>query len=97
MLQRDDLAVEFVTLLNRVGRHADAVAILAGRRFHPWEGGEGLAAYRQRGLDAASVVGDLAASAGLVPAGGRLSAIELLQELGPCPERLDHLLGAPQA
>ena len=42
VLQRDDLAVEYVTLLNRVGRHADAVAILAGRRFHPWEGGEGL-------------------------------------------------------
>ncbi|MCT0226889.1 tRNA glutamyl-Q(34) synthetase GluQRS [Synechococcus sp. CS-1331] len=68
-----------------------------GRRLSKREGGEGLAAYRQRGLDAASVVGYLAASAGLVPAGGRLSAIELLQELGPCPERLDHLLGAPQA
>ena len=42
VLKRDDLTVEYVTLLNRVGRHADAAAILAGRRFHPWEGGEGL-------------------------------------------------------
>ena len=41
-LERDDLAVELVTLLDRVGRFADAVAILAERRFHPWEGGEGL-------------------------------------------------------
>lgn len=40
--QRDDLSVEHVTLLDRVGRYADAVAVLAGRRFHPWEGGEGL-------------------------------------------------------
>ena len=31
-----------MTLLDRVGRYADATAILAGRRFHPWEGGEGL-------------------------------------------------------
>ncbi len=42
VLQRDDLAVEYVTLLNRVGRHGDAAEFLAGRRFHPWEGGEGL-------------------------------------------------------
>ncbi len=42
VMQRDDLSVEFVTLLNRVGRYQEAVAILEGRRFHPWEGGEGL-------------------------------------------------------
>ncbi len=39
---RDDLTVELVTLLNEVGRHADALSILRTRRFHPWEGGEGL-------------------------------------------------------
>lgn len=32
-----------MTLLDRVGRCRDAVAILEQRRFHPWEGGEGLA------------------------------------------------------
>jgi tetratricopeptide (TPR) repeat protein len=42
VLQRDDLTVEYVTLLNRVGRYAEAAAILESRRFHPWEGGEGL-------------------------------------------------------
>ncbi len=42
VLLRDDLTVELVTLLNRVGRHTDAAAILGGHRFHPWEGGEGL-------------------------------------------------------
>jgi tetratricopeptide (TPR) repeat protein len=40
--QRDDLTVEFVTLLNELGRHDEALAVISGRRFHPWEGGEGL-------------------------------------------------------
>jgi tetratricopeptide (TPR) repeat protein len=40
--QRDDLGAELATLYNDVGRHADALAFLASRRFHPWEGGEGL-------------------------------------------------------
>jgi tetratricopeptide (TPR) repeat protein len=39
---RDDLAVERATLLNLLGRHEEALAYLASRRFHPWEGGEGL-------------------------------------------------------
>ncbi|MFN8482420.1 MAG: DUF5107 domain-containing protein [Anaerolineae bacterium] len=39
--RRDDLTIEFITLLNIHGRHADAYAALMGRRFHPWEGGEG--------------------------------------------------------
>jgi tetratricopeptide (TPR) repeat protein len=43
-LSRDDLATELVTLLNLGGRHAEAREVLAGRRFHPWEGGEGLVA-----------------------------------------------------
>lgn len=42
VLHRDDLCVERVTLLNLLGRHDEAAAILEGRRFHPWEGGEGL-------------------------------------------------------
>jgi tetratricopeptide (TPR) repeat protein len=30
-----------VALLNRLGRHDEARGLLAARRFHPWEGGEG--------------------------------------------------------
>jgi glutamyl-tRNA synthetase len=55
----------------------------AGRRLSKREQAEGLAGMRQRGLDAAGVIGELAASAGLVPAGARLSARELLEELTP--------------
>lgn len=40
---RDDLTIEYCSLLNQAARPAEAAAILASRRFQPWEGGEGLA------------------------------------------------------
>ncbi len=40
--QRDDLTVEFVTLLNETAQPEKALEILSSRRFNPWEGGEGL-------------------------------------------------------
>ena len=39
---RDDLSVEYATLLNQTGEHESALELLTGRRFSPWEGGEGL-------------------------------------------------------
>jgi len=39
---RDDLTVEYVTLLNQCGRWNEALQLLRSRRFSPWEGGEGL-------------------------------------------------------
>jgi len=54
-----------------------------GRRLSKREGAEGVEGYRARGFDAPAVVGDLAASLALVPAGTRLSAAELLQSLKP--------------
>ena len=39
--RRDDLTVEWITLLNLCGEHARALELLCGRKFHPWEGGEG--------------------------------------------------------
>jgi tetratricopeptide (TPR) repeat protein len=38
---RDDLFIEYVTLHNLAGKHAEAARLLASRTFHPWEGGEG--------------------------------------------------------
>lgn len=63
-----------------------------GQRLSKREGAAGLAGLRQRGLDAAGVVGELAASLALVPAGTRLSAAELRQEL--TLERLRQALAA---
>lgn len=40
--RRDDLTVELCRLLNLAGRHEEARSLLSGRRFQPWEGGEGL-------------------------------------------------------
>ena len=39
--EREDLLLEYVTLLNYFGRHEEALGILMARKFHPWEGGEG--------------------------------------------------------
>lgn len=41
--QRDDLTIEYCALLNQTGRSKEALAIIEGRRFQPWEGGEGMA------------------------------------------------------
>ena len=40
--ERDDLTLELVTLYNQTSQSHRALAILLSRRFHPWEGGEGL-------------------------------------------------------
>jgi tetratricopeptide (TPR) repeat protein len=38
---RDDLYLEYITLLNMLQQHEKAIELLTGRIFHPWEGGEG--------------------------------------------------------
>lgn len=39
--KRDDVCVEYVTLLNMNGMHKEAYDYIMSRKFHPWEGGEG--------------------------------------------------------
>ena len=39
--RRDDLYIEYVTLLNDLGRHQEAYDLIMAHTFHPWEGGEG--------------------------------------------------------
>jgi tetratricopeptide (TPR) repeat protein len=39
--QRDDLSVEYCTLLNETGNYEAAYSYMMNRTFHPWEGGEG--------------------------------------------------------
>lgn len=38
---RDDLYIEYLTVLNLTGHYAKAFELMGSRRFHPWEGGEG--------------------------------------------------------
>lgn len=40
--QRDDLTIERSSLYNQTGQPQKALDIILSRRFHPWEGGEGL-------------------------------------------------------
>ncbi len=39
--ERDDLYLERITLLNNLHQYKTARELLAARKFHPWEGGEG--------------------------------------------------------
>lgn len=41
--RRDDLSIEFITLVNETDQSVKALELLSSRRFNPWEGGEGLA------------------------------------------------------
>ena len=52
-----------------------------GHRLSKRDGAEGLTGWRQAGLDAPGVIGELAASLALVPPRTRISAEELLQDL----------------
>lgn len=40
-LKRDDLCVEYCTILNVLNRPKEAYQFMQNRKFHPWEGGEG--------------------------------------------------------
>lgn len=42
-IKRDDLFIEYITLKNFIGEYETAYNLLMGRKFHPWEGGEGKA------------------------------------------------------
>jgi len=78
-----------VALMRLLGReppsygHVPLCRDAQGQRLSKRDGAEGLAGLRRQGLDAAAVIGELAASAGLVPTGSRLSAAELVQSLDP--------------
>ncbi len=39
--QRDDLLIEYATLLNQAGKYREAKELIDSHTFHPWEGGEG--------------------------------------------------------
>lgn len=40
-INRDDLYIEYITLHNQLGLYDKAYNLTMGRKFHPWEGGEG--------------------------------------------------------
>jgi len=86
--QRDDLTVELATLYNHTGRSARALEVLLGRRFHPWEGGEGL-------VSGQYVLAHLRLGRELLEAGSAAEALEHFEAARRYPENLGegkHLL-----
>ncbi len=41
LTRRDDLYIEYITLVNMTGHHREAYECIQEHHFHPWEGGEG--------------------------------------------------------
>ena len=79
--QRDDLTLERVTLLNLLGEPQRAYELLMGRRFHPWEGGEG----KVTGQYVASL---LALARRALEQADPTQAIEYLERASAYPENL---------
>jgi tetratricopeptide (TPR) repeat protein len=95
--EREDLLLEYVTLLNSFGRHEEALSILTARKFHPWEGGEGKVTGQYVGSlvemakallltgNAGLLAGDSAAAQSCAPA---QRALALLERARTCPHNL---------
>lgn len=79
--RRDDLTIEYITLLNILGRADEAYAALMARKFHPWEGGEG----KTTGQYVASLVAQARAQIG---AGKFTDALDALQRATNYPPNL---------
>ncbi len=79
--QRDDLSIEYITLLNLCGRPDEAYQRLSGRNFHPWEGGEG----KVTGQYVISLVEKARAS---MAAGQSSPAVDLLMQAQTYPDNL---------
>lgn len=69
--QRDDAMLEFVTLYNLAGRHAEALDVMQAHSFRPWEGAEGRVS-RQYKLALRGLAGEC------LRAGDAQKAVELL-------------------
>ncbi|WP_240468557.1 DUF5107 domain-containing protein [Gracilibacillus sp. YIM 98692] len=79
--QRDDLYVEYVTLLNTFKRHKEALQLINKRNFHPWEGGEGK-------ITSQYVQSKVGIALGLIETGQFDDAIYHLKEAKEYPENL---------
>lgn len=78
---RDDLYLERITLYNNIREYEKAKALLAAKKFHPWEGGEGkvIAQYLLCHFELAKQA---------IEDGQYLAALELLSAMGNYPENL---------
>ncbi len=79
--QRDDLTIEYITLLNLIGHPDEAYQHLMQRHFHPWEGGEGK-------VTGQYVISLVEKASGLIDQRDARQAIELLMQAQHYPHNL---------
>ena len=79
--QRDDLTIEYVSLLNLLDRPDEAYQCLMRRNFHPWEGGEG----KVTGQYVTSLV---QIARRLIASGEAQKAVEVLRQAQAYPHNL---------
>ena len=82
--QRDDLCIERITLYNQLGDYETAKNLIAGRKFHPWEGSEGKIT-RQYTLCRVELAKKILCSASVC---APEKALDLLRETEKYPENL---------
>lgn len=80
--QRDDLILEFATLLNQTGQYEEAKQLIDQHTFHPWEGGEGKVSGQYQ-ISRLEIAKQLIAEKREIP-----RAIELLRECLYFPDNL---------
>jgi tetratricopeptide (TPR) repeat protein len=78
---RDDLFLELITLHNQLGHFETAKELLAGRKFHPWEGGEGKVVNQY-------LICYLELARKSIQSGDYSAAIELLDQAAEYPDNL---------
>jgi tetratricopeptide (TPR) repeat protein len=81
VMQRDDLYLERITLLNQLGEFGRAKDLLAVWKFHPWEGGEGK-------VVAQHLLCHLELAKDAIAAGKTHEALELLEQAEQYPHNL---------
>ena len=79
-MKRDDLLVEYLTLMNSEGRHEEAYGLIMSHRFRPWEGGEGKVPMQYKTALVQMALRDLFGEAGAVAAEEKLEKALLYPE-----------------
>ncbi len=78
---RDDLFLELITLHNQLGHFDISKKLLSGRKFHPWEGGEGKVVNQY-------LICYIELARKAIQSGNYSAAIELLDQAAAYPDNL---------
>lgn len=88
---RDDLYLEYITLLNQLGEYGEAARLLSEKKFHPWEGGEGK-------VTGQYYISHIQLAKESLQQGDKITALDHLEKAGTFPDNLGEgkLVGAQE-